>query len=204
MSDKYIVRDFMTTPATSLSQNACLLDALLTFRRTSFRHLPIVEGGRVVGIISERDVQRFSRSRLSNVSEEEYNNVFQNTLLKDVMTRRTGAVDLRIPGAGPLAHSVRPNQSGRHASAAGRSPLSGPHFTFSGLHLPISVAGKNCAQPESAGRSVSGGYRNRLAHQGTAGVHRGSRVRTGCSAPAVESLSARLHSPRSRWHPRRI
>jgi acetoin utilization protein AcuB len=77
----------MTAPANSLSKDASLLDAVLTFRRTGFRHLPIVDDGRIVGIISERDIQRVSPSLLGNVVQEEYNSVFEKTRLKDVMTR---------------------------------------------------------------------------------------------------------------------
>jgi CBS domain-containing protein len=87
MSDQYIVRDFMSAPATSVPQDASLLDAVLTFRSTGFRHLPIVEGGHIVGVISDRDVQRVSPSLFSKLSEKEYNNVFRTTPLRDVMTR---------------------------------------------------------------------------------------------------------------------
>jgi acetoin utilization protein AcuB len=87
MREEYLVRDCMTAPANSLSKDACLLDAVLTFRRTGFRHLPIVDDGRIVGIISERDIQRVSPSLLSNVVQDEYNSVFEKTRLKDVMTR---------------------------------------------------------------------------------------------------------------------
>src|ERR1700730_5463965 len=87
MGEEYYVRDFMTTPPTSLSQNSSVLDAVLTFRRMHFRHLPVVDSARVVGLISERDVQRLSPSLLSSVSEEEYNGVLQNTVLEQVMTR---------------------------------------------------------------------------------------------------------------------
>src|SRR2546425_7318933 len=65
MSEEFLVRDFMSAPATSLSQNASLLDAVLTFRRTQYRHLPIVDGETLVGILSERDVQRVAPSMRS-------------------------------------------------------------------------------------------------------------------------------------------
>src|SRR5438128_1006037 len=51
MSEEFLVRDFMSAPATSLSQNASLLDAVLTFRRTQYRHFPIVDGETVVVIV---------------------------------------------------------------------------------------------------------------------------------------------------------
>ena len=36
------VRDFMVTELTTLNEDACLLDAALTIRRTGRRHLPVV------------------------------------------------------------------------------------------------------------------------------------------------------------------
>ena len=86
MSEEFLVRDFMSAPATSLSQNASLLDAVLTFRRTQYRHLPIVDGETLVGILSERDVQRVAPSMLTRITQEEYNDIFQNTPIKRVMT----------------------------------------------------------------------------------------------------------------------
>ncbi len=87
MSKEYRVQDFMTVTPQHVSHDASLLDAVLTFRRTGFRHLPVVDGDRVLGIISERDVQRLAPSLLSKVSEDEYNRVLQDTTLGQVMTR---------------------------------------------------------------------------------------------------------------------
>jgi acetoin utilization protein AcuB len=102
MSDEYIVRDFMTAPVTSVPQDASLLDAALTFRSTGFRYLPVVEGGRIVGVISDRDVQRVSPSLFSKLSQEEYNHVFRTTPIKDVMTRNPITV---TPGT-PLSEAA--------------------------------------------------------------------------------------------------
>ena len=87
MSEQYLVRDFMTAPAKSIARGARLLDAVLTLRSTGFRHLPIVDGERLVGIISDRDVQRLTPSLLSKITQDEYNAVFENTPLDRVMTR---------------------------------------------------------------------------------------------------------------------
>jgi len=87
MNEKYLVRHFMTSPAKSLPVDARLLDAALTLRSTGFRHLPIVDGERLVGIITDRDIHRFAPSLLSKVTPEEYNAVFENTPLERVMTR---------------------------------------------------------------------------------------------------------------------
>ncbi len=87
MSEEYLVRDFMTAPAKSIARDVRLLDAVLALRSTGFRHLPIVDGERLVGIITDRDVQRLAPSLLSKITQDEYNAVFENTPLERVMTR---------------------------------------------------------------------------------------------------------------------
>lgn len=87
MPEEYLVRDCMTSPVLSVTQDARLLDAALTMRRSGFRHLPIVEGDRLVGIVTDRDIQRFAPSLLSKITPEEYNEIFENTPLSKVMTR---------------------------------------------------------------------------------------------------------------------
>lgn len=86
MSEKYLVRHFMTAPVKSIQRDATLLDAVLLLRSTGFRHLPIVDGERLVGIISERDLHRVAPSLLVNITPDEYNAVFENTPLDRVMT----------------------------------------------------------------------------------------------------------------------
>lgn len=87
MADDLLVRDFMTSPATSIEADARLLDAALTMRRSGFRHLPITRGEQLVGIITERDINRYAPSLLGNISQEEYNAIFENTALERVMTK---------------------------------------------------------------------------------------------------------------------
>jgi acetoin utilization protein AcuB len=84
-----IVRDYMTRNVTTLADDARLLDAALLIRRTGKRHVPIVSAatGKLVGIISDRDVSRLAPSILSEQSEEEYNRIFENTPITLAMTR---------------------------------------------------------------------------------------------------------------------
>ena len=87
MLDEYRVRDFMTSPATILSQDARLLEAAILLRSTGIRHLPVVDGERLVGIVTDRDIQRCAPSLLVGTTQEEYNAVFQDTPLSQVMMR---------------------------------------------------------------------------------------------------------------------
>lgn len=98
MSEEYLVRDFMTAPVTSIPQEACLLDAVLIMRRSGIRHLPIVaESDRLVGLITDRDVHRFSPSLLSRIGQDEYNDIFENTPLERVMTHNPLTVTPAMP-----------------------------------------------------------------------------------------------------------
>lgn len=92
------VRDYMTTKVTTLSDDARLLDAALLIRRTGKRHVPIVDGtGRVVGIISDRDVSRMAPSMLAKMTPEEYNAVFESTPITVAMTRNPIMVSPETP-----------------------------------------------------------------------------------------------------------
>jgi len=97
MTENYLVRDYMSSPATTVSHECNLLEVALTLRRTGFRHLAIVDGERLVGIISDRDVARFAPSLLTNISPEEYNAIFENTPIARVMTRNPVSVAPATP-----------------------------------------------------------------------------------------------------------
>ena len=87
MSKSQRVRDIMNTSLTTIPLASSLLDAAITMRRSSLRHLPILDAGRLVGLITERDVQRCAPSLLSPITQEEYNATFENTPIERVMFR---------------------------------------------------------------------------------------------------------------------
>ena len=66
MSDEFIVPDFMTAPVTSLPCQASLLDAAATILRVKkIGCLPVVQDGRLVGIITVNDILRALRRLLA-------------------------------------------------------------------------------------------------------------------------------------------
>ena len=93
------VRDYMTRNVTTISDDATLLDAVLMIRRTGKRHVPIVSKttGKVVGIISERDVLRLSPSVLEKHTEESYNRVFESTPVAKAMTKNPVSISPDAP-----------------------------------------------------------------------------------------------------------
>lgn len=51
------VRDLMTAKPDTVGPTASLREVLARMNRDGCRHLPVVEGGRLVGIITDRDVR---------------------------------------------------------------------------------------------------------------------------------------------------
>lgn len=82
-----VVRDYMTASPQTLGADHSLLDAVLIMRRGGFRHIPIMEDGQVVGVLSERDVARAAPSLLVPLPPDDYNRVFEDTEVSKVMTK---------------------------------------------------------------------------------------------------------------------
>jgi acetoin utilization protein AcuB len=91
------VRDVMSDSLITVEPETLLLDAALALRSNSIRHLPVLEGGRLVGLISDRDIQRCAPSRLIPITEEDYNSVFADTTVRKIMTREPVSVTPDMP-----------------------------------------------------------------------------------------------------------
>jgi acetoin utilization protein AcuB len=61
-----LVRDIMRTPAVAISSDTSLQDAYRTMREKGIRHLPILEGDALVGVVTDRDL-RLATSSLAPV-----------------------------------------------------------------------------------------------------------------------------------------
>jgi CBS domain-containing protein len=88
-----LVRDIMTTDFTTLREDEVLLDATFIFARASFRHVPIVNGKQLVGIVTERDLKHYTPSILSGIPPEEYNRLMEATPLSMIMTRNLVTIE---------------------------------------------------------------------------------------------------------------
>jgi len=97
MAAPRIVRDIMSTNLTTLDQESRLLDAVLLMRSSGYRHLPVVNGDKLVGIVTDRDVQRAAPSMLSRISQEEYNRIFEGTPIARIMVKEVVTVTPNTP-----------------------------------------------------------------------------------------------------------
>jgi acetoin utilization protein AcuB len=92
------VRDFMTKDPLTLRQDDLLRQAVEVVMVRRIRHIPVLdESGRLVGIVTDRDVQGTLPSPLSAAAPEEYEALLETTPLARIMTRdvvTVGADDL--------------------------------------------------------------------------------------------------------------
>ncbi len=98
-----LVREFMTTTLTCLQETDSLLDATMIFVRSTFRHLPVLRGKQLVGVVTERDVKQFVPTLLTKITPQLYNEALENTPISRVMAHN------------PL--TVKPGQSMFEAAA---------------------------------------------------------------------------------------
>jgi CBS domain-containing protein len=91
------VRDYMTPNPETLDATQSLLAAVLLLRKAGFRHIPILERGKLEGVFTERDLWRFSPSLLLPTSQQDYNRVFEETPLEKVMSRNPQTIGPDAP-----------------------------------------------------------------------------------------------------------
>ena len=92
-----LVRDIMTREITTLAHDAMLLDAVMLMRSSGFRHVPVVNGDKLVGLLSDRDVQRAAPSIFGKMTPEEYNRIFETTPIAKVMAKEPVTVSPAAP-----------------------------------------------------------------------------------------------------------
>ena len=82
-----LVRDYMTVAPVTLDVSQNLLAAAVLLRTSGFRHVPVMADGRLVGMLSDRDVARLSPTVLLPHAAEDHHRVFEQTTIGLVMTR---------------------------------------------------------------------------------------------------------------------
>ncbi len=86
-----LVQDWMTRHLVTLPPEASAAEALTLCRERRIRHIPILEEGRLVGIVSDRDLRDASPA----LGDPERANALQKIRVGDVMTREVITADPR-------------------------------------------------------------------------------------------------------------
>ena len=79
--------DLMTTNCETLTPETTMEEAVLLSTRLKLQQIPVVEGGRLVGIVTDRDIKRASPSVWSGAGQDAYDRVLKETTVAQIMTR---------------------------------------------------------------------------------------------------------------------
>lgn len=87
------VRDLMSVKPITVDPDTAMLEARQRMLEERIRHLIVTEGGRVVGIITDRDIRLNLPSPATSLSVWEMNFLLAKLTVRDVMTRAVMLVD---------------------------------------------------------------------------------------------------------------
>jgi acetoin utilization protein AcuB len=91
------VGERMSRPVIAVSPEESINEVLAMFRSEHIRRAPVMKDGKLVGIVSERDLLNASASSATTLSVWELNYLISKVKVKDVMTRKVITVDKDTP-----------------------------------------------------------------------------------------------------------
>jgi len=87
------VQDIMTTPALTVGLDMPVLEARQLMERQRIRHLPVTDGNRLMGIVTDRDIRLNLPSPATSLSVWEVNYLIARLTVASVMRRAVITVD---------------------------------------------------------------------------------------------------------------
>lgn len=97
MKKKEPVKHIMTEHVLSVNEDQSLKEVLSIFKKHHFRHLPVVKGHKVIGIISSNDIDRLTFGALFDNQEETDDAILEMLSIPQVMTSKPKTVDSHTP-----------------------------------------------------------------------------------------------------------
>ncbi len=91
------VGERMSHPVITVSPETPINDALAMFKKEHIRRAPVVKDGKLLGIVSERDLLNASPSPVTTLSIWEMNYLISKVTVKQVMTKKVKTVDVDTP-----------------------------------------------------------------------------------------------------------
>lgn len=91
------VGERMSHPVISVSPDQPINDVLAMFKKEHIRRAPVMKAGKLVGIVSERDLLNASPSPVTTLSIWEMNYLISKVTVKNVMAKKVITVDRDTP-----------------------------------------------------------------------------------------------------------
>lgn len=82
-----LVRDWMTRDPVTVTPDIPVMDALRIIKDRGFRRLPVMEGGRLTGIVTRKDLKDAMPSKATTLSVWELNYLLSKLTVSEVMAR---------------------------------------------------------------------------------------------------------------------
>jgi acetoin utilization protein AcuB len=82
-----LVKDWMTKDPITITDETSMMKAIHLMKQNRFRRLPVMHEGRLVGIVSDRDLKEASPSKATTLDVHELYYLLAELLVKDIMTR---------------------------------------------------------------------------------------------------------------------
>jgi CBS domain-containing protein len=92
-----LVRDIMMSSPVTLKSDDTLDLASDIISLGRFRHVPVVENGKLIGIISERDLMGAAAVRIFGLKQKSKSALLKSVLIKDIMKKRVVTVEPDTP-----------------------------------------------------------------------------------------------------------
>lgn len=82
------VKNFMSTPVITVSPNETIADTLALMREKKINRLPVVDKGKLVGLVTDGDLREISPSPATTLSIFELNYLVAKTSIKEVAVKK--------------------------------------------------------------------------------------------------------------------
>ena len=92
-----LVRDVLTPNVISVTPKTTLPEAVRLMRERGIRHLPVVEDGKLVGIVSDRDLKRAMASPATSLEVHELTYLLNRLAVGEIMTRTVITIGAMFP-----------------------------------------------------------------------------------------------------------
>lgn len=97
-----LVREWMTPNPQTVASDTAVMEAMQRLREGGFRRLPVTRDGKLIGIVTDRDLKEATPSKATTLSVYELNYLLSKLLVKDVM--KAPVITVRVDD--PIEHAA--------------------------------------------------------------------------------------------------
>ncbi len=83
-----LVKNWMSKPVVTINANDAMNDAIKLLKKHNINMLPVMEKGKLVGIVTDRDLKRASASDATTLEIHELLFLLSNIKIKEIMTKK--------------------------------------------------------------------------------------------------------------------